>query len=57
MPMYISPDLRQVAEQAAGPGDERERLKRLQSVLLDRRTYAFEYESEATFTAVSSPVA
>lgn len=51
MPMYISPETRRVAEQIAGPGDDRERLKRLQSVLLDRRSYAFEYESAATFTA------
>jgi tetratricopeptide (TPR) repeat protein len=51
MPMYISPEIRRVAEQIAGPGDDRERLKRLQSVLLDRGSYAFEYDTVATFTA------
>jgi Flp pilus assembly protein TadD len=51
MPMYISPEIRRVAEQVAGPGDDRERLKRLQAALLDRRSYAFEYDTVATFTA------
>jgi Flp pilus assembly protein TadD len=51
MPMYISPEIRRVAEQIAGPGDDRERLKRLQALLLDRRSYAFEYDTVATFTA------
>ncbi len=51
MPMYVSPEIRAVAEQLAGPGDDRERLKRLQSALLDRKSYAFEYDTVATFTA------
>jgi Flp pilus assembly protein TadD len=51
MPMLVTPEIRAVAEQIAGPGDERERLKRLQSALLDRKSYAFEYDTVATFTA------
>jgi Flp pilus assembly protein TadD len=51
MPMYVSPEIRAFAEQTAGPGDDRERLKRLQSALLDRKSYAFEYDTVATFTA------
>jgi Flp pilus assembly protein TadD len=51
MPMFVSPEIRRVAEQIAGPGDDRERLKRLQAVLLDRKAYAFEYDTVATFTA------
>jgi len=51
MPMMVTPEIRHVAEQIAGPGDERERLKRLQSALLDRKSYAFEYDTVATFTA------
>lgn len=51
MPMMVTPEIRAVAEQIAGPGDDRERLKRLQSALLDRKQYAFEYDTIATFTA------
>ncbi len=51
MPMYASPAIRQVAEQAAGPGGDSERLRRLQSLLLDRKSYAFEYDTTGTFTA------
>ncbi len=51
MPMSVTPQIRAVAEKVAGPGDERERLRRLQSVLLDRSSYAFEYDTVATFTA------
>ena len=51
MPMYVSPEIRAVAEQIAGPGDDRERLRRLQAGLLDRKSYAFEYDTVATFTA------
>jgi tetratricopeptide (TPR) repeat protein len=51
MPMSVTPQIRAVAEKVAGPGDERERLRRLQSVLLDRTAYAFEYDTVATFTA------
>jgi Flp pilus assembly protein TadD len=51
MPMYVSPEIRLVAEQLAGPGDDRERLRRLQAALLDRKSYAFEYDTIATFTA------
>lgn len=51
MPMYISPAIREVAAQIAGPGEDGERLKRLQSLLLDRKSYAFEYDTTGTFTA------
>ncbi|HSL82931.1 MAG TPA: tetratricopeptide repeat protein [Thermoanaerobaculia bacterium] len=51
MPMSVTPQIRAVAEKVAGPGDERERLRRLQSALLDRSAYAFEYDTVATFTA------
>jgi len=51
MPMMVTPEIRAVAEQIAGPGDERERLRRLQGALLDRKSYAFEYDTVATFTA------
>jgi Flp pilus assembly protein TadD len=51
MPMSVTPQIRAVAEKVAGPGDERERLRRLQSALLDRTAYAFEYDTVATFTA------
>jgi Flp pilus assembly protein TadD len=51
MPMSVTPQIRAVAEKIAGPGDERERLRRLQSALLDRSAYAFEYDTVATFTA------
>lgn len=51
MPMSVTPSIRSVAERLAGPGDERERLRRLQSALLDRSAYAFEYDTVATFTA------
>lgn len=54
MPMYVSPEIRAFAEQIAGPGDDRERLKRLQAVLLDRKTYSFEYDTVATFTAAEA---
>ena len=52
MPMMVTPQIRAVAEQIAGPaGDDGERLRRLQSALLDRKSYAFEYDTVATFTA------
>ncbi len=51
MPMYVSPEIRKAAEQIAGPGDDKERLRRLQAALLDRKSYAFEYDTVATFTA------
>ena len=54
MPMYVSPQIKEAAEQVAGPGDDRERLRRLQAALLDRRSYAFEYDSIATFTAAEA---
>lgn len=51
MPMSVTPSIRSVAERIAGPGDDREKLRRLQSALLDRSSYAFEYDTVATFTA------
>jgi Flp pilus assembly protein TadD len=51
MPMYVSPEIREVAVPIAGPGDDSQRLKRLQAALLDRKSYAFEYDTVATFTA------
>ena len=51
MPMYVSPSIREMAERISGPGSDSERLKRLQSALLDRKAYAFEYDTVATFTA------
>ncbi len=51
MPMRVSQEIRDVAERIAGPGEDRERLRRLQSALLDRSAYAFEYDTVATFTA------
>jgi len=51
MPMYVSPEIRAAAERIAGGGEDRERLKRLQTALLDRKAYAFEYDAVATFTA------
>ncbi len=54
MPMYVSPAIRAVAEEIGGPGDDRERLRRLQAALLDRRSYAFEYDTVATFTAAEA---
>lgn len=54
MPMYASPAIREAALQAAGPGEDGERLRRLQSLLLDRKSYAFEYETTGTFTAAEA---
>jgi Flp pilus assembly protein TadD len=54
MPMYVSPEIRAAAEKIAGPGDDKERLRRLQAALLDRKTYAFEYDTVATFTAAEA---
>jgi Flp pilus assembly protein TadD len=51
MPMYISPEIKAAAEHLGGPGEDRERLRRLQAALLDRKSYAFEYDTVATFTA------
>lgn len=51
MPMRVTPEIEAAAVKIAGPGEDRERLRRLQSALLDRSAYAFEYETLATFTA------
>lgn len=51
MPMMVTPEIRAAAERIAGPLEDGERLKRLQAALLDRKTYAFEYDTVATFTA------
>lgn len=55
MPMMVTPQIRLAAEQIAGPaGDDGERLRRLQAALLDRKSYAFEYDTVATFTAAEA---
>jgi len=54
MPMMVTPEIRAAADRIAGGGDEWERLKRLQNALLDRRQYAFEYDTVATFTAAEA---
>ena len=51
MPMRITPEIEAAAVKLAGPGEDRDRLRRLQAGLLDRSAYAFEYEALATFTA------
>lgn len=55
MPMMVTPQIRAMAEQLAGPaGSDGERLRRLQAAILDRKAYAFEYDTVATFTAAEA---
>ena len=54
MPMGPTPDIVAFARKTASTGTDRERLERLQTVLFDRKVFAFEYEKMATFTAAEA---
>ncbi len=50
-PMAASDALRAAAREIAGPGTTKEQLERIQSTLLDKDRWAFEYDVSGSFTA------
>jgi tetratricopeptide (TPR) repeat protein len=53
-PMEATPPLRAAAKALGGVGHDEDRLARLRDALLDGRTFTFEYEKSATFSAAET---